>query len=860
MSARGWLVGWAALGSLGLASGAEGQLFRFGSGGEASVGNPPAITAIEPAGATVGAETEWTVRGQNLAKVGRWVVSGEGVAIEATERSGDGEAAVRVRVAEGAEPGYRELRALGPDGLSNLALFRVDTLRQVGEVEPNDEPGQAQEVAPGTAVSGVLKAQDLDHYRVEGRRGARVTVEVEAQRIGTPIVPVLTLLGPTGQAVARAMETRGLEHDARLAFTFPEDGPYVVQVRDNLYGGSDSAAYRLRVREDGPFATGQFPLGGPAGATVVVEVSGGNLERPRTKEVTLAGEPGSFVAVGGFDGPGGPVSSPMRLVVGGGSEVMEAGDDAATGSATPLEVGQTANGRIARPGEVDRYAMRVKKGESIGVRVRAAELGSWLDSVVRVVDAEGQELAQNDDAGVNNEAQQPFQPFNNQAAPDPDSRLAFQAREDGEVTVEVADRYGDGGPEYAYRLEVGPSRPDFAVKLLFGDPNLIRRQARFGQQQRAPRLPGANGSLTIRPGSTVALNFVVSGEGAVGKVEVRAEGLPTGVTAAPVEVSPPAFLGANRPLPPTGGALVLKAAANAPAELGRLRIVATSRPTDGEPRTRPAIATILLDAPNVAPAGTPSLPIARELTEIPVWVAGDSRPAELRPGFFGPPRPVPVALKGVANPGVLLQGGRLDLALELEPAAPPARSYALEAATDAPGLDVQTLVTESAAGATPDPNEPAALVRVGADVDAPAGERAVVIRFRSLNGEPVERREAVEVRPPIALKAAEEEVAIAPGRTAVLRVEVVREPGAGDREPVQLALDLPAGVRVSDPAALRVAPGRGTAEVVLALEDGAEAPSAPVAVGIAGTIRMPRGRVRVEAAVRPMLTGPAAEE
>ncbi len=93
-------------------------------------------------------------------------------------------------------------------------------------------------------------------------------------------------------------------------------------------------------------------------------------------------------------------------------------------------------------------------------------------------------------------------------------------------------------PEYAYRLEVGPSQPDFAVKLLFGDPNLIRRQARFGQQQRAPRLPGANGSLNLQPGTTTTLNFLVTGEGVVGKIEVRAEGLPEGVTAAPIEVSP----------------------------------------------------------------------------------------------------------------------------------------------------------------------------------------------------------------------------------------------------------------------------------------------------------------------------------
>src|SRR5581483_3189637 len=152
------------------------------------------------------------------------------------------------------------------------------------------------------------------------------------------------------------------------------------------------------------------------------------------------------------------------------------------------------------------------------------------------------------------------------------SRLAFQAKKDGEVTIEVSDRYGNGGPEYAYCLEVGASQPEFAVKLLFGDPNLVRRQARFGQRQRAPRQPGANGSLNLRPGTSTSLNFVVSGDGAVGKVEVRAEGLPPGVSANTVEVSPPAFLSPGRPLPPTGGSVVLKVDPNAGADLGHIRI------------------------------------------------------------------------------------------------------------------------------------------------------------------------------------------------------------------------------------------------------------------------------------------------
>src|SRR5690348_17420030 len=58
----------------------------------------------------------------------------------------------------------------------------------------------------------------------------------------------------------------------------------------------------------------------------------------------------------------------------------------------------------------------------------------------------------------------PFQP---NLSP-PDSRLDYKVEQDGAILLEITDRYGDGGPEYGYRLEVGRSRPDFAIRLLFG--------------------------------------------------------------------------------------------------------------------------------------------------------------------------------------------------------------------------------------------------------------------------------------------------------------------------------------------------------------------------------------------------------
>ena len=46
------------------------------------------------------------------------------------------------------------------------------------------------------------------------------------------------------------------------------------------------------------------------------------------------------------------------------------------GSKTPLDVGQVANGRLAHPGEVDRYVVTLKEGQSIAKGQELGKMGS----------------------------------------------------------------------------------------------------------------------------------------------------------------------------------------------------------------------------------------------------------------------------------------------------------------------------------------------------------------------------------------------------------------------------------------------------------------------------------------------------
>ncbi len=111
---------------------------------------------------------------------------------------------------------------------------------------------------------------------------------------------------------------------------------------------------------------------------------------------------------------------------------------------------RTAAQRVERASAVDGRAdelsydwfeFRGSKGQRTWIETVAARLGSKLDSVIRIVNATGRELARNDDSpGMNG-----------------DSLLAFTPPETGEYFIEVRDVNYGGGSSYFYRLRIGGS-------------------------------------------------------------------------------------------------------------------------------------------------------------------------------------------------------------------------------------------------------------------------------------------------------------------------------------------------------------------------------------------------------------------
>lgn len=125
-------------------------------------------------------------------------------------------------------------------------IVRVSNYGNVLEVEPNDANEQATPAgALPQAMNGILsKEGDVDTFKFSAKKGQAFRVQVYAATIGTPIDVVLNIYDAKGKSIGGSDDVDGTK-DARLDFTAPEDGDYLVRVQDMLKRGGANYVYRI---------------------------------------------------------------------------------------------------------------------------------------------------------------------------------------------------------------------------------------------------------------------------------------------------------------------------------------------------------------------------------------------------------------------------------------------------------------------------------------------------------------------------------------------------------------------------------------------------------------------------------------
>ncbi len=104
------------------------------------------------------------------------------------------------------------LRITTPGGeLSNTVNLAVTNEPEVTEAEPNDTPAQAQSIPVPVVVNGRIyksgndASPDEDYFRFTARQGQKLTIEVAANRLGSPLDSVIEVLDSQGRPVPRAL-------------------------------------------------------------------------------------------------------------------------------------------------------------------------------------------------------------------------------------------------------------------------------------------------------------------------------------------------------------------------------------------------------------------------------------------------------------------------------------------------------------------------------------------------------------------------------------------------------------------------------------------------------------------------------
>jgi hypothetical protein len=375
-------------------------------------------------------------------------------------------ARVEIKIAPDAEPGMRELRFMGMQGLSNPVRFEVGTLIEVRELEPNEAQSRSGPAALVPCVfNGQIQSGDVDVFRFHARRGQSLVVRGQARGLIPYLadaVPgwfqmVVALRDAKGREVAYGDDFR-FDPDPAFYWKVPEDGDYSLEVRDSIYRGREDFVYRISVGET-PFVTSGFPLGGKQGEPLVTSVRGWNL--PGDKLRLDTSENGSTVRSARMSGKLAP-SNDVPYAVDSLPDANETEPNNDADKASPVPFPCVINGRIDKPGDADVFRVEGRKDMELVVEVQARRLRSPLDSVVHIADESGRVLGWNDDSMEKDGTLHLGDGLLTHYA---DSRVRVKLPASGPVFVRIADTQLHGGPEFAYRLRLCEVRPDFELRV-----------------------------------------------------------------------------------------------------------------------------------------------------------------------------------------------------------------------------------------------------------------------------------------------------------------------------------------------------------------------------------------------------------
>jgi hypothetical protein len=372
---------------------------------------PPSLAKIWPVGMERGSTATFTLEGRNLEGAKAVIFDAPGITarivqvtdlpVEAADHKFSTAAAVpqakkqsaqlEITVATDVSPDLHYFRVQTPLGTTNMLPLGVGSLP---EVRKSEKPGVQPTVLPATLVGTIAAPGDSDRYDFEGKAGDDLVFAVIASKLGSRLESLLTV-SDSGDRVLAEAGKNDPNQDAALNFRLPQDGKYTLTISDREGGGGMNDYYRVDAGAL-PYMTRYFPLGVPAGETAAVAVEGVNLGGLHELRIDAPkqAEDGTTVPVTLKENAGLPLNK-VRLVVGTLPEIVEREPNSSLAQAESVTIPVTINGHIdggltgGMTADEDYFRFHAGKGQQLTIDVEAARLGSPLDSVIEVLDAQG---------------------------------------------------------------------------------------------------------------------------------------------------------------------------------------------------------------------------------------------------------------------------------------------------------------------------------------------------------------------------------------------------------------------------------------------------------------------------------------
>ena len=520
------------------------------------------LMSLKPVAAPAGQTSEhiiksrYSMRGAYQVLVTGAGVRGEIVHPEVTDADQDEppilkEMKVRFTVDGDAQPGVRDFRIATPRGASTVGQLVIVRESVVSENGDNNSQDEAQPVTlPATLCGAIERNEDVDYFKFQAEEGQALSFHVRSQRLQDRIHdlrqhidPILTLRNASGAALVAS--DNYFHGDPFIYYAFQQTGEYYLEIRDVRYQGNEYWEYSIETSSQ-PFVTNVYPMGLARGQSAKVQLVGYKLTQKD-----------AFLNVAHRDAIGpqsrrllGAASNPAPLVI---SELPVFAEERDQDNDTPAGAQRLAlpagiNGRIERQSDIDCFAFPAMKGERYSFEVIARRHQSGLDSHLRILAADGKQLALNDDLqlGVRSSADSVIE---NWAAP-----------ADGTYVIELRDLHLRGGDEFVYFIRATRSQPYFELYL---DTDKTQLAA------------GTAGVIFAR---------IVRKNGFEGEVQLHVEGLPAGVQATAGRV----LVGKSG-----DGCLVLESPADAQPCAANITVrgTATCALANGQTRELSAVAT-----------------------------------------------------------------------------------------------------------------------------------------------------------------------------------------------------------------------------------------------------------------------------